>query len=234
MSPVLEQTQTTLAEAVLIVEDDDRTANQFLRLVESNHVYCTIASNTSEASRKLNLLLQRGIQRLVILLDLMFEQDDPREGINFLQDISRLPEFGAGRINIIVLTGDDDAETREEALSNGAREFYVKAVDPSPVVRDILAYLNKDVRVAMSLLEIVDIDDSGREMEVRYKTPQGTSVRCTLDSQVAPIAARVPGGSFWFDVYKRFDDGQMLFQFRCRPVNREKDADALRKFLGTP
>src|SRR5262249_16160585 len=153
-------------------------------------------------------LLETGTAHLVILLDLMFGRGNPFEGLTFLGELSRMQEFH-DRVSVIVFSGATDQEIRKTAASYGACEFYRKGSDPDPVVQELLAYTGKQVRVDSGLVEIVDIDFEKGEMDVRYRRRDVDTVRCTLDLRIAPKEARIPGGSFWFDTYKRYDDGIM-------------------------
>lgn len=220
-----------LVESFLVVENDPEVAEYFCTELTAEGAPAKKAATISEGWQEVNGLLEQGVQRLVILLDLMFENHDTGEGLGFLRDLSKLSQFKE-RISVIVLTGAGDALTKNDVLSIGACEFHVKGGDPAPVIEDILLYLGREIRVSTSLLEVVDTDELAREMDVRYRTPEGSILRCTLDFQLAPRMTLVPGGSFWFDIHKRFKEGRVILEASCRPVDKAEDARSLRELLG--
>jgi DNA-binding response OmpR family regulator len=233
---VIAEPEVTVAEAALVVEDDRRVSNHLLRQIKSTGIHCVAGFSGDDAHRELNRLREQGCERLVIILDLMLSENDTREGRNFLKNLQELPEFEEKKLHVIVLTALDTAEVREEVRMHGAREFFVKPQKAELIANEVLAYLGKPVRVGKTLLEVVDLDDDEREMEVRYRPDEGPAVHYTLDARMAPNAARVPGGSFWFDVLKHWDntEGQMVYEERCRAVNKDLDKDALSRLLGDP
>jgi len=231
-SSVRELVRVQPTHMVLIVENDRDVSGYFHAELVREGVPTETALSIPDARRHVRMQLEQKVSHLVILLDLMFERGDPSEGLTFLGELNRLSEFVDDRISVIVFSGATDQKTRETVISCGARQFYAKGSNPSPVLQELLAYTGKQVRVASGLLEIVDIDFVKGEMDVRYRMHDDAAVRCTLDLQLAPKEARVPGGSFWFDTYKRYEDGTMKYENSGRRVDEEADMKVLDEILG--
>ena len=87
---------------------------------------------------------------------------------------TRSPDFRRAsheRLSVLVRTSAGDDQTRDAVIDRGATEFITKSDDPTRTVESILVYLGRDVRVASTLIEIVDVDEIRREVEIRYRTP---------------------------------------------------------------
>jgi len=223
-----------LEEAVLVVENDREIATYYVEEMEARGITAEKALTISDAWDKWRGFSEQEVKHAVILLDLMFDRHDVTEGREFLRKLSREPEFIEHKVNVIVLTGVGDAQTKQDILSDGAREFHVKGGDPKRVLDDVMLHLGRNVLVTTSLLEVVEIDESKHEMYVRYRASEENNIRCTLDVQFAPKEARVPGGSFWLEVFKHIRDGQISFQALGRAVDIEEDAQCLSELLGAP
>lgn len=221
-----------MPESVLVVENDTDVSEYFRSELADAGIPIRVATSVKTAWEQVHTLLDQNVTQLVILLDLMLERQDPSEGLQFLADLNRLPAFAEEKVSVVVLTGDSNPKTRSDVISYGAREFYSKGGDPAVVLSELLAYVGRQVRVDTTLLEILDVDETKREMEVLYRGPDARTIRCTLDLQFAPREARIPGGSFWFDTYKRFQDGMMRYETVGRPVDEDKDRKALNQVLG--
>lgn len=110
------------AQARILVVDDDRTNVVLLEQLLKRWGYRNVVS-TTDSSAVLRLV-ERSCPDLV-LLDLMMPAP------NGLEVMSQLRPWTRGQINlpILVLTGDVRPETREAALSAGARDFLTKPID---------------------------------------------------------------------------------------------------------
>ncbi len=222
---------TAFTEAVLLVENDPEIVRHYQRKIANDGVEILEALRISDARRKVSELVDQDVQTIVVLLDLMFDEHDTEEGLTFLRELKRLDPFKEARWNVVVLTGADDPQTKAEVSSAGIRAFHTKPADPELVMQDIRYYLGKETSVASSLLEIVHVDNETGQMDVRYRTSHGANVRCTLDWELAPLEARVAGGSFWLDVSKHFEAGRAVYRSSGRLVDAAHDADFFKEFL---
>jgi CheY-like chemotaxis protein len=220
-------------EVVLLVDDDDDIVTYFRDYLAKQKVEAVSAEDIASAENELELLLARDAQRIVIILDLMFEHQDWEEGYDFLLKLSEQPAFRTGRIDVIVLTGaeDEDGSIRERVLEAGAQEFYRKGGDLRLPMQAVLTYLGRRTLLKTALIEVVDIDDLRSEADVRYRATDHT-IRCKLDSDLIPREARIPGGSFWLESYKQFSNGQMEVISVARTVDYEQEATLLKSLLG--
>lgn len=222
-----------LTKAVLIVEDEEQISSYFASELDRLDIPVfsvdSIAGGIIEIA---NLLSQEDLECIVILLDLMFEDNDPKQGLNFLRKISQHQEFQEGKINVIVRTASLDQKARKEALDAGAKEFHTKGRGPDAALQDILFYLGLPVLTTATLMEVVDIDNNKREADVRYRADNNNLIRCTLDFQIIPAESRVPGGSFRFEIYKQLVAGQAELRTKSRAVDKKIEASMLEDLLG--
>jgi CheY-like chemotaxis protein len=220
-------------EVVLLVDDDDDIVTYFRDYLTKQNIEAVSAEDIASAVNELELLLKRDAERIIIVLDLMFERQDWREGYDFLLQLSTHPAFRGGKIDVIVLTGaeDEDGSIRERVIDAGAQEFYQKGGDLRLPMQSILTYLGRRTLLKSALIEVVDIDDMRSEADVRYRNTN-RAIRCKLDVDLIPRDARIPGGSFWLDSYKRFSNGQMEVISIARTIDYEQEATLLRSLLG--
>jgi CheY-like chemotaxis protein len=240
MSPVAERTETeVLPEAVLIVEDDQHASRRLEKALEKmdDQIPVWTARTIADAWDKLEDPLVNNVENLVIVLDLMLETDLPSEGCAFLDELQKHPGFREEKINVIVLTAASDPATRNEVLEAGAKRVHAKP-DLRPVLGDIPVFLGRLVKTTQSLVEVVDVNPLEREVEVRYQIPGGRDpvseerwIHCTLGYDDVPAPARVPGGSFYLDIYKQFKRGRMKTEAISRPVDTDEDRKRLSELL---
>ena len=115
----------------ILIVDDDATNRKFLKIVLSKKPNIEIieAENGSDALNKLTNDVA------VILLDIYMPVMD---GIKFLQNL-RMEKPELANIPVIVLSTDDTK--KQEALSWGAVDFFVKPVNPINLWEKVSKYL---------------------------------------------------------------------------------------------
>jgi putative two-component system response regulator len=116
-----------LESARLLIVDDEPANVQLLERILKKGGYTNIESIGD--SRRV-LALFSSFQPDLVLLDLLMPHMD---GFMVMDQLKR--RFEPGTINpILVLTADARRETREKALSSGAKDFLVKPLDASEVL----------------------------------------------------------------------------------------------------
>ena len=85
--------------------------------------------------------------------------------------------------------------------------------------------------IATTLCEVVDVDYGKRTVNLRVR------INDLILGIVSPIAfcptpACVPGGSFYLDVYKKENNGQLEYVLRSRGVDEAVERMELAKILG--
>lgn len=117
-----------MSHRILLV-DDDKDVRSFLRLALEQENY-----QVAEASDGLTAIGQLQVLSFdAVLLDLSMPRLD---GVATLNTIQRLQKEHA--VPVIVISGQDDAETRQQVAAAGAAGFFPKPIQPSAV----LALLN--------------------------------------------------------------------------------------------
>lgn len=111
---------------ILLVDDEEANLDLLEGLLESEGYSRLI--RTSDARQVLPLVLEHAPD--LILLDLHMPH---RHGLDLLQDLREATPEGDYR-PILVLTADITAETRDRALSRGARDFLTKPFDATEVL----------------------------------------------------------------------------------------------------
>ncbi len=107
---------------ILFVDDDPQVLSSLRRLLSVHRVSCQFEGMTS-AQEALNRIRQGGLDLIV--------SDIKMPGMDGIEMLARLKGDECLRnVPIIMLTGDDDANTRNVALQLGAVEFLSKPVDP--------------------------------------------------------------------------------------------------------
>lgn len=110
---------------VLLVEDDEELTGAFRLVLEARGLEVETASSAREAESRL-----RGDGATTVVADLGLPDAAGTEVVRRLR--SAAPDA-----RVLVLTGEDDAETRHRCLEAGADEFMVKPVSG----RDLADYL---------------------------------------------------------------------------------------------
>lgn len=115
----------TEASLVAIVDDEESVRKALARLVRSAGYEASMYSSGTEFLQSLDSRLPR-----CVVLDLRM----PRvTGFDVQQGIKR---SGAG-VPVIIITGDDTADSRERALREGARAYLRKPVDDAMLLEAI-------------------------------------------------------------------------------------------------
>jgi CheY-like chemotaxis protein len=234
--PVLDEAveaQSTSAEVVVIVEDDRRVSELLAERFAAVGLPVSLALSVDDGCLAIAAALGAGVRRIAVLLDLMFDRYDPNEGLELLVWLSRRSPGEQERVNVVVRTSAIDADTRRRALDAGAKAFHAKssANELARTQSDVLTYVGRDGLVSSQLVEVVDIDEAAREMEIRYVTSNSEAIRGVLDLEFVPRGSCVPGGSFWLDTYRRFESGGMVYSNRARLVDAAEDERILRQYL---
>jgi putative two-component system response regulator len=116
-----------LESARLLIVDDEPANVQLLERILKKGGYTNIES-VNDARRVLAVF--SNFQPDLVLLDLLMPHMD---GFMVMEQLKR--RFEPGTINpILVLTADARKETREKALSSGAKDFLVKPLDATEVL----------------------------------------------------------------------------------------------------
>jgi putative two-component system response regulator len=154
-----------LESARLLIVDDEPANVQLLERILKKGGYTNIES-VNDARRVLALF--SSFQPDLVLLDLLMPHMD---GFMVMEQLKR--RFEPGTINpILVLTADARRETRERALSSGAKDFLVKPLDASEVllrVRNLVEtrFLHQTVLEQNRELE-ARVQSRTRELEEAY------------------------------------------------------------------
>jgi putative two-component system response regulator len=154
--------EETLKNARILVVDDQEANVMLLERLLAASGYTNVMSTMDPRQV---LLIFGKFQPDLILLDLNMPHLD---GFSVMQQISpRVPE--GDYLPILVLTADATAETKQKALTMGAKDFLTKPLDATEVVlriRNLLQtrYLQKQVQNQMELLE-EQVQDKTRELE---------------------------------------------------------------------
>ena len=119
-------------DRILVVDDDPASTAMLARMLEGwGHVDVFV---TNEASAAVGLC--RRTQPDLVLLDLHMPE------VSGLELLRRMPSETRGiAMPVLVLTADDSAQARRDALAAGARDFVTKPFDPDEVrlrVRNLL------------------------------------------------------------------------------------------------
>lgn len=123
----------TVAPKVLVVEDDLVIRQLVKMLLLAIDVEVTEVENGSEALE----LIERGYTPHLILTDILMPKMSGFEMLKILKS-----ESATQAIPVIMITGDDNIETRNEALRLGALDYTVKPINISdflPRVRRVIA-----------------------------------------------------------------------------------------------
>jgi putative two-component system response regulator len=154
--------EETLKNARILVVDDQEANVMLCERLLSAAGYTNVMSTMDPRQV---LLIFGKFQPDLILLDLNMPHLD---GFSVMQQIGpRVPE--GEYLPILVLTADATAETKQKALSMGAKDFLTKPLDATEVVlriRNLLQtrYLQKQVHNQMELLE-EQVQEKTRELE---------------------------------------------------------------------
>lgn len=115
---------------ILLVEDDPLLREAFRLLLEEAGYGVREAGNAAQA-----LELVRDSRPSLVLLDLGLPD---RNGLDILPDLTRNTDAESGAaIPIVALTGRAGADERRRCLDAGCRDYLVKPVDPSTLLRRI-------------------------------------------------------------------------------------------------
>jgi len=157
---------STLKNAnILIVDDQEANINILLGLLDIEG-YINVKSTTDP--RDVNRLLSE-FKPDLILLDLMMPH---LSGFEVMDQIKPLVS-GQTFIPILVLTADISPETRQKALSNGARDFLTKPFDLIEVglrIKNLLEikYLHQQLENQNQILE-EKVEERTQELELSNK-----------------------------------------------------------------
>jgi hypothetical protein len=80
--------------------------------------------------------------------------------------------------------------------------------------------------VVRTLCEVVDVDEA--QVHIRVRNKSGQILQLSYDLSFCPEPARVAGGSFWIEIYKKSSGETRLLTV---PVNEEEDQKALAALL---
>lgn len=232
--PQLQQASVGVSRyRAIIIEDDSILANRLIRQLARVGVEGVHFASTQAALSALERSERKDHLQTVFVLDLMFEQNKPDEGLAFLRDLSRLDGRSGGEGIVLVVTGAGDEAVKRDALSLGARVFHVKPVDHDKLVSEIRYYLGLDVLVDSQLLRIVEISQDKHEIVVRYNESDGSEWDATLPADMAPPGACIEGGSFWLDIYHAYVNHRLRQTVSSRQVDLERESALLSRLLGS-
>jgi hypothetical protein len=128
---------------------------------------------------------------------------DPEEGLRFLRYLkgptSQIPR-GAG---IVVHTNATAPHYRKLAYEAGADEFLAKG-EARQLIDLVDLYSGGEVLVAQTLCRVVDVDLMKGKVAVEIDGADGWVAERAVDLQQCPNEARIAGGAFYLDSYKRF------------------------------
>ena len=113
----------------ILVVDDDRAMRTILRSVLSKDFEVTVKNNGFEAMH----WLMAGNTPDVIVSDIVMPYLDGCEFIQYIRQNDALAS-----VPIIVLSGHESKEVKEEALRYGAEKFFSKPFDPRIVLEYVL------------------------------------------------------------------------------------------------
>lgn len=159
---------------VLLVEDDERSALLLKRMLD-DHFHVEIVTDS-----RLAVAAFQEMRPDILLLDIYMPHLDGFEVMDQLREIIGSEEY----FPILVLTGDEAAETKLRALTAGAKDFLHKPIDPAEVVARIRNLL--ETRVLHLELQSHNIVLEERILErtsqlestlLRLRTTQGQVVK---------------------------------------------------------
>ncbi len=126
--------ETSLTQATIMMVDDEATTMEIMRayLEDADYQHFVLVE---DSSRAMELIEEHRPD--ILLLDLMMPNVP---GFEILQQVRNHPKLK--HLPVIILTSSSDAETKLQALDQGATDFLAKPVDPSELklrVRNTLA-----------------------------------------------------------------------------------------------
>lgn len=220
----------------IIVEVDDEPRDSLLDQEEL--VYLSAKKNSATSlneargiATQVGPLQGADPNNVVFVLDLMFPQD-PQEGIDFIA------ELRDGRLDvhrdtpIVVHSNAASEEWRNRATEFGANAFFAKTCDPAEFLDTLGFYLGRERVKAAVLCEVLDVDLQANSVRIRIRGEDGWIAERSIDLEVCPRAARLPGGSFFLDTISRFRNFRQEDILRSRSVDPEEDLRFLRSIFG--
>jgi putative two-component system response regulator len=111
-----------LRSAKILVVDDDEANHRLLRRILEGNGYMNL--RMSADGSRVGAIVREFVPDIV-LLDLHMPKPDGFDILVELEEVIKGPE----RLPVLMLTGDDAAETKRRALSLGARDFLAKPFD---------------------------------------------------------------------------------------------------------
>ena len=116
---------------ILIVDDDRNMTAALKRVLKTFHFQCTTCDSAIEGLKK-----AEQINPHLILLDMNMPL---MSGLGFLNEIKRNAKLS--HIPIVVLSGENDKDTAQEAMNRGASGYLVKNYMREDLLGMIQSYL---------------------------------------------------------------------------------------------
>ena len=123
-----------MKKKILIIEDEKMIADLYKnKLIERGFdVYYTVSAEEG-------MRLSKKIRPDLIIFDILLTHE---KGTDFLKRIMKDQETSS--VPVIVLSNSDTAETKNEAMDLGAREYLVKTnLSPDEILEKVNSYLNE-------------------------------------------------------------------------------------------
>jgi DNA-binding NarL/FixJ family response regulator len=133
--------------------------------------------------------------------------------------------------HVIVRSGVDDSEVIRRTFSLGALAFVRKGDDPERLLEAINFACGGEVLVARALCEVIDVDTRRGTLRVSVEGRDGWSAERSFDCSWCPPAARMAGGAFYAETYKRLTERGQEIVLRSAAVNAAEEAEALAVLL---
>ncbi|HEX4966597.1 MAG TPA: hypothetical protein VF173_37655 [Thermoanaerobaculia bacterium] len=193
------------------------------------------AESLVDARYKFTILgpLQKfGSHNVVIVLDLMFPQEqNPSDGIAFIRDIRSGQLEIDYRTPIVVHSNVTNKNRIDEALAAGANEFFKKTDEPGELLDSISFFLGKEKLLHSATWEVIGVLSEARKVRIRTGLVDGRRIEQSVDFNLCPIEARIEGGSFLAQTFKKFRDYQTEVIVRSMPVDPEVERRSIERIL---
>jgi CheY-like chemotaxis protein len=165
-------------------------------------------------------------RRAVVVLDLMFPTD-PEDGLTFLRAVMQRELPVPRHTYVIVRTGVYRDEIKKRAYALGALEYVGKVEGPEVLMTAVKFACGEDVRTARTLCQVFEVDAERGTVRVRIEGHGGWYAERSFELSWCPVEARVPGGSFYAETYKRLTGSGAEIVLKSAAVDAAAEADVL-------
>ncbi|MES1243031.1 MAG: hypothetical protein ABUT39_15555 [Acidobacteriota bacterium] len=226
-----------VATNATILEIDDEPEESVLRTTQFAELPAEhkTAEDLQIAQHELKILgpLQRyGSKNVVILLDLMFPLDqNPRDGIAFIRSIRAGEREVDSRTPVIVHSNVANRNIINEALEAGANMFFKKTDDPGALLDAISFFLGKEKLTNRTAWEVVQLYRDRGKMRIRATARDRYILERLIDLDMCPLEARIEGGSFLAETYKKYRDYEVEVLIKTKTVDVDKEREEIARIL---